>query len=284
VLDEAGWVGSITTSRAKLVLEGRERADPAGELDPCPPSRRRDVHPSGPRPPRDEQATEHHEENESEMEDNRGVGEDAEAHNGKNVAQRDAGTAAPTSCRQARLVPLSRLELGYFLAVLLQAPHHDPDLLLDLDDLRLRDELVVEPTANDECVDRGDDLAGRPTTRNSRPCGRDASAVSSTVSRLVSGRPNRPSSCRRAGVSRRRSAATSWRSISYRGRPVFTAMLAAVAGRYFLRAPTIIATTVAGSLPRFTQACRVPLCTQTSPARSSTSPSSSRMTIAPEAT
>jgi hypothetical protein len=112
VLDEAGWVGSMTTPGAKPVLEGRERANPAGELDPCPPSRRRDVHPSGPRPPRDEQATEHHEENKSEMEDNRGVGENAEAHDGTNVAQ-----PSLTSWRSSSLFSRSTIRFATRLSV-----------------------------------------------------------------------------------------------------------------------------------------------------------------------
>lgn len=99
VLDEAGGVERPTTLPAKPVLEGREWAEPAGELDPRAPGRCREMYPSHPRPSRDEEATEQHEDNEHEMQNNRAVGKDAEGHDGSHVAQRDVRTVAPICYR-----------------------------------------------------------------------------------------------------------------------------------------------------------------------------------------
>jgi hypothetical protein len=87
VLDESGRVDRPAAALAKPVLKGRERTDPARKLDIRTPTHRREMHPSRPRPARDESTTEEHEQNEGEMEDNRGVGEDAEGHDAKDVGR-----------------------------------------------------------------------------------------------------------------------------------------------------------------------------------------------------
>ena len=80
VLDEAGVVRITATLLTKPVFDGRERAYRSGELGPRAPRHRGEVHPSNLTAPKDEQAPEEYEGNEGDMEDNRGVGEDAEDH------------------------------------------------------------------------------------------------------------------------------------------------------------------------------------------------------------
>src|SRR5262245_37171305 len=54
MLDETRGVRRTAALSAEPVLEGRQGADPAGELDPGPPSGSRKVHPGDARPPNDE--------------------------------------------------------------------------------------------------------------------------------------------------------------------------------------------------------------------------------------
>ena len=79
MLDEAGRIGTAYLS-ATPVLERCERTDPARKLHPCTPGGREYVHPSNPWPASNEQPPEDHEENESEMEYNYSVGENAKSH------------------------------------------------------------------------------------------------------------------------------------------------------------------------------------------------------------
>ena len=81
VLDERGRVGRSTAVLAKPVLKGCERAGQACELDERPPTYRREMYPSSPRPARDEHATEKHEQNEGDMKGYGSVGENAKDHN-----------------------------------------------------------------------------------------------------------------------------------------------------------------------------------------------------------
>ena len=75
VLDESARVARASCLSAERILQRRERADAARELDGGSPDCRRDVKPSHPRPTEDQQSTEHHEQHEQKVEDDDEVSE-----------------------------------------------------------------------------------------------------------------------------------------------------------------------------------------------------------------
>ena len=80
MVDEGLRVGRPAALPAKPVLERRERTDPPREHDPHTPGHRGNVQARDAGPSHDENATENHEQHERDMEDDRGVGQDAEDH------------------------------------------------------------------------------------------------------------------------------------------------------------------------------------------------------------
>jgi hypothetical protein len=69
MLDEITLVRRAACGGSEDILERRERADPAGELDHCTPYRGWDVQVRYPSPSQHQQSTEDHEEHEREVED-----------------------------------------------------------------------------------------------------------------------------------------------------------------------------------------------------------------------
>jgi len=67
VLDEITRIASTTRLAAQPLLEGRQRAGPAGELDGGSPDCRGDVNVRHPPPPQNQKPTENDEQNEEEV-------------------------------------------------------------------------------------------------------------------------------------------------------------------------------------------------------------------------
>src|SRR5262245_39255697 len=80
MVDEAPWVDRPAALLAKPVLERRERTDPPREHDPHTPGYRGNVQPCDARRSRDESATKNDEQHKRDVDDDGGVGEDAEGH------------------------------------------------------------------------------------------------------------------------------------------------------------------------------------------------------------
>jgi hypothetical protein len=73
--DEIAFVPGLTRSAAELDLQGRQRTNPAGELDQHAPEDRWNVHPHHVRPAKDQKAAEHDEQDEQEVEEDDEVGQ-----------------------------------------------------------------------------------------------------------------------------------------------------------------------------------------------------------------
>ena len=72
--DEISLVAGFAGAAAKTILERRQRADPARELDESAPDDRRHVEPGDARPAQHEDRAQHHKEDEREMQRDDGVG------------------------------------------------------------------------------------------------------------------------------------------------------------------------------------------------------------------
>ncbi len=75
VFNETGLIALASTCFPEPMLQGRERADPAGEFNQGSPSRRRKVEPHHPPPLQDQQSSEQDKKNEEEMEKNEKIGQ-----------------------------------------------------------------------------------------------------------------------------------------------------------------------------------------------------------------
>src|SRR5258707_9006114 len=75
MLKESAIVARVSPSRPQRDLERSEGADPTRELDQNTPDRRWNVEPGSARPPNYQQSSEHHEENEYEVQSEHQVGE-----------------------------------------------------------------------------------------------------------------------------------------------------------------------------------------------------------------
>jgi hypothetical protein len=80
MLNEAGGVGLPTALLSKPVFKGREGTDPIGELNPGSPIHCRKVYPGDSPPAHNDEASQHNEENERQMHNNGGVGEETNEH------------------------------------------------------------------------------------------------------------------------------------------------------------------------------------------------------------
>ena len=70
VLNEAGLIALSSSRSPEPMLQGRERADPAGEFNQGPPTRRRKVEPYHPPPFQNQESSEQDKKNEGEVEKN----------------------------------------------------------------------------------------------------------------------------------------------------------------------------------------------------------------------
>jgi hypothetical protein len=80
MLDEAAFETCLAAGLAQAVLERRQRADAAEERDRRRPGGRRQVHPGEARPAPNQQAAEQRECDERDVQEERGIREDARDH------------------------------------------------------------------------------------------------------------------------------------------------------------------------------------------------------------
>ncbi len=79
-LHEAGRIGRSATALAQPVLQRRERAEPAGELNPGAPACGRKVQPGDSPPAQYEQPAEYNEQHERTVDDDGEIGQESEPH------------------------------------------------------------------------------------------------------------------------------------------------------------------------------------------------------------
>lgn len=83
VLHEATFITRLRPPGPERVLQGREGADAAAELDPRPPQRCRQVQPGGLGPAQGQQPAQHDEGDEGQVQNDDAVGEEAVDHEGE---------------------------------------------------------------------------------------------------------------------------------------------------------------------------------------------------------
>jgi hypothetical protein len=112
LLDETGGIPGAAAAPPQPVLERRQRADPAGELDPGAPDRRRHVQPGDPGAPEHQQPAEDDEEHEREVDGDRRVGQNLKDHMASEALSRTPkmwlrlashSISGPRSARASRL-------------------------------------------------------------------------------------------------------------------------------------------------------------------------------------